>query len=125
MSSIEQRLADAISDVEGLINEGKLPDDAVTQASSEYDLRPDVLSARAEKALGNLNRLRDKNEAKAAQTKADYVAKRAIFDFAHSDHDAEWSAWFHARVGRHPTRGETEDMLQRSMTVLLNKLVVN
>ena len=54
MKTIEQRLADAIEELESLLSEGEAPEDAVSLAAASEHLKPEVLQQRAEKALGDL-----------------------------------------------------------------------
>jgi gamma-glutamyl:cysteine ligase YbdK (ATP-grasp superfamily) len=52
--TIEQRVTDAILDLESLLSSGATVEAALVEASSDYGLKPEVLRVRAEAIIGNL-----------------------------------------------------------------------
>src|SRR3546814_15226218 len=52
--TIEQRIGDAISDLQSLLSEGREIESAIQEIGSEYDLKVEALEDRAIKVLGPL-----------------------------------------------------------------------
>lgn len=126
MKPIEQKVADAIAELEGLLLEGQAPDVAIPLAAATEDLKPDVLQSRAVKALGDLQAVKFRNDAAVATLAQRNKESRAIYEFAEMDKVyADFSQWFLEKTGRIPTNGETKEMERLSMEALLRKLVIN
>lgn len=123
MKTIEQRLADAIEELESLLSEGEAPEDAVSLAAASEHLKPEVLQQRAEKALGDLRAVKAKNDARADRIAQEHKAKRAIYEFAEMDKVyADFPRWFSERIGRLPDESEVEEMKHLSMEAILRKV---
>lgn len=123
MKKIEERVADAISELEDLLMSGQLPEDAIPIAAKTEDLRPEVLRLRAEKALGDLQAVKAKNDLQAKRIAEQRKAKSSIYEFAEMDKvNADFPNWFEQKTGRLPTQAEIEEMERLSWEALLRKI---
>ena len=62
MSAIEQRLEDALADLEGLLAEGMNLEQALAEASQANGIRAGVLQVRAFKRFGDLNEIKTRSD---------------------------------------------------------------
>lgn len=125
MKTIEQRVADAIDELEALLTSGQLPENAVPAAARLEDLKPDVLRFRAERVLGDLQAVKAKNDLRAERIAQQQKARTALYEFADSQRAfTEFPDWFEARTGRPPTETEAEEMERLSWEALLRKITV-
>src|SRR5687767_9468373 len=107
MKSIEDRVADAIAELEALLASGEPPDDAIPVAAKFENLRPEVLKLRAEKVLGDLRAVKAKNDVRSERIAEQQRAKKAIYEFAEMDKVfKDFPNWFAERTGRQPTKAE-------------------
>ena len=120
--TIEQRLTDALSDLEASLNEGTPVDDALASCAADYGLKVEVLRGRAEKIFGELSSLRKRNLKKAEILAREHRAETAIERYLAEDPDANFPSWFEAEVGRAPTKIEQDESTSRYLTFLLRDL---
>ena len=120
--SVEQRLHDAFTDLEAMLNEGRGVADAVKECAGEYGFQPDVLKMRAERAFGDLASLRVRNVDRAARAEKEHLAETAIDLFLVDKPEENFPTWFENRVGRPPTSVESKDFGDRYIQHLLRNL---
>jgi hypothetical protein len=113
--TIEQRLRDAILDVQGMLAEGLPKDVAVEEAASTYSLGKAVLEERATKALGPLDLVHECVSRQAAAAREQSASKAAIHAYASSGSEQPAWEWLASRLGRPPTYEEHREALSRSM----------
>jgi len=106
MSTIEQRVSDAILDLEERLADGIDWRTALRKTAKEYDLRDEVLCVRGEKALGPLHLVKVKADRRAENARTQRELERAID--AHVDEDApqSMSDWLLRKLGREATADE-------------------
>ena len=110
---IGRRVLDAITDIEGLLIEGKSVQEALSACSQDYELKTNVLEHRARKALGDLETVRDRSTHSANEIGRQHRAETAIEAYLVEKPEPNYSTWFENRVGRVPTKSESKDFNRR------------
>lgn len=125
MKPIDERVADAISELEELLSGGQSPDEAICTAAKGEALKPEVLRIRAEKVLGDLRLVKQKNDEQADRIRKAAAAKKALYEFAEMESVyIDFPNWFFERVGRNPSSDEVDEMKRLSWEALLRKIVI-
>jgi len=120
--SVEQRLTDALSDLEVMLNDDRPPDEAVAVCAEDYGFKSEVLKLRAQKVLGDLDSVHERSLRKAQILKREHKAERAIDLYLVENPDSNFPEWFEAEVGRAPTKAESDDFTARYMQFLVRNL---
>ncbi|MBX9795468.1 hypothetical protein [Sphingomonas sp.] len=81
MTPIEERVENALDELEGLLAEGVAADVAIVQAASFYGLKVDVLRVRASKALGDLEAVRNRYSNLKIKNERERQLKRCVQDY--------------------------------------------
>ena len=125
MKTIEERVADALAELEALLADGEVPEDAIPAAARMENLKPEVLRVRAERALGDLRTVKAKNDLRTARIAQQQKAKKALYEFADTNKAyTDFPDWFEDRIGRPPTKAEAEEMERLSWESLLRKVTI-
>ncbi len=114
--AIEQQVADALSDLEAMLNGGISPAEALTLCASEYKLKPEVLESRAQRALGDLTLVRGKNLVRSKVIANEHKADTAINRYLVEKPEPSFREWFEADVGRPPTAVEQKEFTEKHTT---------
>ena len=122
MSDIERRVPEAITDLEGLLTDGKSVDEAMSICCRDHVLSPNVLGQRARKALGDLETVRDRSRRNAKVIGQLHRAETAIEAYLIENSEINYPTWFENRVGRIPTKSEMKDFEQRYAAFLLRDI---
>ncbi|WP_375382729.1 hypothetical protein [uncultured Sphingomonas sp.] len=81
MSGVEQRIADALADLEGLLADGVAVTAAVEEAARIYDFKPQNLHVRAVKELGDLEEIRAKFARLKKERERDTFLRKRVADY--------------------------------------------
>jgi hypothetical protein len=122
MTSVEQRMADALSDLEAMLNDGMSPDKAILAAATEYSFKPEALNFRAQKVLGELHSVRARNVRRNEMLMREHKAETAISRYLTENPDSNFPDWFEAQVGRPATKAEHDEFTKRYMTFLVRDM---
>jgi hypothetical protein len=121
---IEEKVADAIAELESLLTTGQSPEIAVPNAAEIEGLKPEVLQFRAEKVLGDLRTFKSRSDAQYAQRRQKRLEQASVYEFAEMDKVyKDFSNWFEGKTGRLPTSDEIKEMERLSMEAILKKLL--
>mgnify|MGYP001063866046 CR=1 FL=1 len=107
--SVEERLRNALADMEAMLNEGQSAEDAVVACAAEYGFKKDALRMRATRFLGDLTSLRARNLERADRLSKEHLAETAIDTFLVEEPESTFPDWFEKRVGRPPSKIESEE----------------
>jgi hypothetical protein len=122
MMSVEQRMNDALSDLEAMLNEGRLPEEAITACAADYGFKSTVLKLRAQNVFGDLGSVRERSLKQAQVLMREHKAEKAIDRYLTENPDANFPEWFEAEVGRPPTKAERDEFSERYMQFLVRNL---
>jgi hypothetical protein len=120
--SIEQRISEALSDVEAMLCAGSLPEEAIAACADDYGFKAEVLKLRAQKALGNLGSVRERSLRQAQMLKREHKADKAVDRYLTENPGTNFPEWFEAEVGRPPTTAEHHHFTDRYMEFILKDL---
>ena len=122
MNTPDERMRAAVADLEALLEEGRAVEDCVEQCAADHGFPPEALVKRAERILGDLSTVRTRNRERAARQAREDKAENAIDVYLYENPDRNFPDWFEDRVGRPPTKVESDQFGTRYMSHFLRNL---
>jgi hypothetical protein len=120
MSTIEERVRDALEDLRDLLAEGREISGAIAEAAEAYELKADVLQVRALKAFGELTTVRGRVDAAKSEGARKFRLRSAIerYRTACLQDDVPGGAeWLRDEVGDDLSEDERQAALRECMDI--------